>query len=211
MSTFFEGHRWNADIAFNANEGVELALSYQYDVIVLDLGLPDEDGLNVCSTIKEQVDYNVPVIMLTARDSFSDKSLGFESGADDYITKPCDLRELALRCKAMSRRKELYQKKEVCLNELLLDKVEQRAFRENIEIELSKTSFTILLMLVQAYPQAVSKNKIRHELWSNDLPETDVLKAHIYNLRTSLDKPFKHSLIKTVVNVGYKLEFPENG
>jgi DNA-binding response OmpR family regulator len=210
MSTFFEGHSWYVDIACNAREGVELALKYQYDVIVLDLGLPDEDGLQVCLRIKAQVDYNVPVIMLTARDSFEDKSLGFESGADDYLTKPCDLRELALRCKAISRRKELYQKKEISLNELLLDKVAQRVFRDNIEIDLSKTSFNILLMLVQAYPQPVSRNKILHELWGNDLPETNVLKAHIYNLRTALDKPFEQNLIKTVVNVGYKLEFSDN-
>lgn len=210
MSTFFSGHNWQTDIAFSAKDGIELALAYQYDVIILDLGLPDIDGLCVCSMIKEQVDYNVPVIMLTARDSFTDKSLGFESGADDYLTKPCDLRELALRCKAVSRRKELYQKKEIHLNNLVLRTVEHRVFRDNIEVELSKTMFNILLMLVQAYPQPVSRNKILHQLWGNDLPETNVLKAHIYNLRTSLDKPFKHKLIKTVVNVGYKLEFPNN-
>lgn len=207
MLTFFEGHGWSVDVANYGQEGISLALKYHYDVIILDLGLPDEDGVNVCKIIKENNDINVPIIMLTARDSFNDKSIGFNSGADDYLTKPCDLRELALRCKAITRRKQFYQKKELKLEELVIDTVSKQVFRHGTEITLNKTSFSILLMLVNAYPQPVSKSRIMHELWGDDLPETDVLKSHIYNLRAAIDKPFNNNLIKTIVNVGYKIDF----
>jgi DNA-binding response OmpR family regulator len=101
----------------------------------------------------------------------------------------------------------LYQSNKISLGELSLDLNENRAFRFEQEIILNKTSFTILLMLAKAYPNPVSKSRIIHEIWGDTPPETNSLKSHIYNLRTAIDKPFSKNMVKTIVSVGYKLDF----
>ena len=113
------------------------------------------------------------------------KVKGFDFGADEYLTKPYDLRELALRCKVLSRRQELYQSNKVVLGDLMLDLNENKVFRSDQEIILNKTSFSILLMLAKAYPNPVSKSRIMHEIWGDSPPDTNALKSHIYNLRTA--------------------------
>jgi DNA-binding response OmpR family regulator len=143
--------------------------------------------------------------MLTARDSYLDKVKGFNFGADEYLTKPYDLRELALRCKVLTRRQELYQSNKMSLGDLTLDLNENKATRRNQEIVLNKTAFSILLILMKAYPNPVSKSRIMHDIWGDSPPETNALKSHIYNLRLVIDKPFKTNIIQTIVNVGYKL------
>jgi len=206
---FFEGFGWCIDYSAEGLRGIQLALSNEYDLIILDLGLPDIDGMNVCKEIKNKNRFNVPILMLTARDSFTDKVKGFDYGADEYLTKPYDLRELALRCKVLTRRQELYKSNTISLGCLKLDCNENKVFRNGIEIYLNKTSFNILLSLVKAYPNPISKSRIIHEIWQDDPPETDALKSHIYNLRAGVDKPFSTNLIKTVVRVGYKLDIEQ--
>lgn len=99
IMTFIEAQGWQIDYASTGELGIKLALANTFDVIILDLNLPDVDGLEVCQKIKTQGESNTPILMLTARDAFEDKEKGFGSGADDYLTKPFDLRELALRCR----------------------------------------------------------------------------------------------------------------
>ena len=107
VTEFLSAHNWHIDYADNAKHGIQLACENIFDVILLDLNLPDMDGLEVCATIKSQAQVIPPILMLTARDSFADKAAGFKQGADDYLTKPYDLRELALRCQALARRSHL--------------------------------------------------------------------------------------------------------
>lgn len=206
LGDFLGGLGWDIDYSTTGQQGINLALTNEYDLIILDLNLPDVDGIHVCKEIKSKSKFNIPVLMLTARDSFADKVKGFEFGADEYLTKPYDLRELALRCKVLTRRQELYQSNTISLGDLSLDLNEKKAFRLEQEIVLNKISFTILLMLAKAYPNPVSKSKIIHELWGDTPPETNSLKSHIYNLRMAIDKPFSKNIVKTIVNVGYKLE-----
>jgi DNA-binding response OmpR family regulator len=207
LGGFLGGLGWDIDFSSTGKQGISLALGNEYDLIILDLNLPDIDGIQVCKEIKSKSKINVPVLMLTARDSFADKVKGFNFGADEYLTKPYDLLELALRCKVLTRRQELYQSNKISLGELSLDLNENRAFRFEQEIILNKTSFTILLMLAKAYPNPVSKSRIIHEIWGDTPPETNSLKSHIYNLRTAIDKPFSKNMVKTIVSVGYKLDF----
>ncbi len=206
LGDFLGGLGWDIDYSIKGLQGINLALTNEYDLIILDLNLPDVDGIDVCKEIKSKSKFNIPVLMLTARDSFADKVKGFEFGADEYLTKPYDLRELALRCKVLTRRQELYQSNTISLGDISLDLNEKKAFRLEQEVALNKTSFAILLMLAKAYPNPVSKSRIIHELWGDTPPETNSLKSHIYNLRTAIDKPFSKNVIKTIVNVGYKLE-----
>ena len=206
LSDFLESAGWIVDYSLTGAQGIRLALANEYDLIILDLSLPDIDGTEVCKEIKSKSQLNIPILMLTARDSFADKVKGFDFGADEYLTKPYDLRELALRCKVLSRRQELYQSNRMLLGELTLDLNENKAFRLEQEVVLNKTSFSILLMLAKAYPNAVSKSRIIHDIWGDTPPETNALKSHIYNLRTAIDKPFSKNVVRTIVNVGYKLE-----
>ena len=156
LGDFLGSLGWCIDFSFTGKQGVTLALANEYDLIILDLNLPDIDGTEVCKVIKSQSQVNIPILMLTARDSFAEKVKGFDFGADEYLTKPYDLRELALRCKVLSRRQELYQSNKVVLGDLMLDLNENKVFRSDQEIILNKTSFSILLMLAKAYPNPVS-------------------------------------------------------
>ncbi|TQK11130.1 response regulator receiver domain-containing protein [Herbaspirillum sp. SJZ107] len=117
---FLEGLHWEADHAAAGALAIELATRETYDVVLLDLNLPDIDGIAVCRAIKAGAPRNVPVLMLTARDAFEDKARGFHGGADDYLTKPFDLRELALRCEALARRGQLHQDREIRVGSLTL-------------------------------------------------------------------------------------------
>jgi DNA-binding response OmpR family regulator len=206
LGDFLASLGWYIDFSSTGQRGITLALEHEYDLIILDLNLPDIDGTEVCKEIKRKSQLNIPILMLTARDSFADKVKGFDIGADEYLTKPYDLRELALRCTVLTRRQELYQSNTISLGDLTLDLNENSATRENVSIPLNKTSFSILLMLAKAYPKPVSKSRIIHEIWGDTPPETDSLKSHIYNLRTAIDKPFTKNIVKTIVNVGYKLD-----
>jgi len=205
LSDFLCSYGWVVDFSATGQQGISLALENEYDLIILDLGLPDIDGIDVCKEIKSKSKLNIPILMLTARDSYLDKVEGFNFGADEYLTKPYDLRELALRCKVLTRRQELYQSNKMSLGELTLDLNENKAYRDEQEIILNKTAFSILLILVKAYPNPVSKSRIIHELWGDSPPETNALKSHVYNLRLAIDKPFNSNIIRTIVNVGYKL------
>jgi len=207
LGSFLGSLDWNIDYSTTGKQGINLALTNEYDLIILDLNLPDIDGTEVCKAIKSQSQVNIPILMLTARDSFADKVKGFNFGADEYLTKPYDLRELALRCKVLSRRQELYQSNKMALGDLILDLNENKVFRCDQEIILNKTSFSILFMLARAYPNPVSKSRIMHEIWGDNPPGTNALKSHIYNLRAAIDKPFSNNVVRTIVNVGYKLEF----
>ena len=203
---FFAGHKWVVDYAQTGTLGVNLAAENIYDVVLLDLNLPDIDGLDVCQKIKDGAQCNTPILMLTARDAFEDKVRGFERGADDYVTKPFEMRELVLRCQALSRRQNLHINKQIVIADLQLDLQDKMASRQGVALSLTNIGFSILSVLAQAYPQAVSRSVLIHKIWGDDPPESDALKSHIYSLRAALDKPFERPMLVTINNVGYRLK-----
>lgn len=206
LTEFFEGHGWVVDYANLGSQGVELALNQNFDVIILDLNLPDIDGIEVCKQIKQQAKVNPPILMLTARDAFEDKAEGYGIGADDYVTKPFEFRELALRCQALARRHNLHKSRKIEIGELVIEQNECTVKRDGQLLKLTNIGFKILLTLVQAYPQAVSRSNLVFKVWGDTPPDTDALRTHIYSLRNALDKPFKSNMLTTITNVGYKLE-----
>ncbi|MGI5308668.1 response regulator transcription factor [Rheinheimera sp. WS51] len=203
---FLTAQGMQVDYAANGALGLSLAQQQHYDVIVLDVMLPDINGVAVCKTLKQSCDPVPAVLMLTARDSIADKSLGFEAGADDYLTKPFDVTELLLRCQALARRHRLHQSQTICIGELQINEQQQWAKRQGQVIKLSSTDFSILLMLVQAYPNAVSRQQLINRIWGDDTPDSDVIRSHIYTLRQALDKPFCHAMLTTLHGIGFKLE-----
>jgi DNA-binding response OmpR family regulator len=209
VTDFLEGHGWQVDHARTGGHAVALAQDNLYHLVLLDLNLPDMDGVDVCERIKESSEINVPVMMVTARDSFEDKATGFGMGADDYVTKPFDLRELALRCQALARRNALNQSKVLELGELRINLAQKAAWRQDQPLALTAIGFKILALLAQAHPNPVSRSVLMHRIWGDAPPDSDALKSHIYSLRHALDKPFESGILKTITNVGYKLDIPD--
>lgn len=194
------------DFATNGKHGLQLALQQYYDLIILDLNLPGIDGLQLCAQLRQQAQRHIPVLMLTAKDSLEDKVSGFHVGTDDYLTKPFSLQELEVRCLALSRRHLLQQQHTLTLGPLLLDKQRRLAKRDGQQLALNAMGYKILLLLVEAYPQVVSRSELSRQLWRDEPTESDALRSHIYQLRTVLDKPFAYPLLKTVFGVGFTLE-----
>lgn len=203
---YLEDSGFIVDYSPSGKQGVELALNNTYDVIILDLMLPDISGIDVCRQVKTQCDPPPPILMLTARDSIGDKSEGFEAGADDYLTKPFELLELKMRCNALRKRHHLHHSSETVIGDLTVNSKTKQASRLGKPLELSATDFSILMLLVQAYPNAVSRQQIINKIWGDDFPDSDVLRSHIYTVRKELDKPFNHSMLVTIHGIGFRLQ-----
>ena len=202
---FLDGLRWHTDHAATGSLAIDLATREHYDVVLLDLNLPDIDGVDVCRAIKERAPRNVPILMLTARDAFEDKARGFHGGADDYLTKPFDLREVALRCEALARRGQLHVNQEMRVGHLTLLPRDRRALYDGAPLSLTQAGFKILFLLCSAQPHAVSRSALMHALWGADPPDSDALKSHIYALRKQLESASGTNLIATIPQLGYRL------
>lgn len=203
--TFLDGLGWQTDHAGTGLLAIALATRGCYDVVLLDLNLPDLDGIDVCRKIKAEAPRNVPVLMLTARDAFEDKARGFNEGADDYVTKPFDLRELALRCEALARRHQLHRDAELCVGPLTLHLRERRATCNAVPVQLTQVGYRILSLLCSAHPQAVTRSAMLHALWGDQPPDSDALKSHVYALRRQLALAGAPGMIVTIFQLGYRL------
>ncbi|MGQ8365476.1 response regulator transcription factor [Glaciecola sp. 1036] len=205
IAQFLEQKGHILDFAHKGVQGLKLALDNYYDVVILDLNLPTMDGLEVCRHLREESTRQIPILMLTARDSIEDKVSGFSHGADDYLTKPFSLQELEVRCLALARRHLLQTHDAIRLGPLKIDRKRRTVTRNELPIELNTMGYKILSILVEAHPQVVSRSQLSQRLWGDEPTESDALRSHIYNLRNALDKPFDYPLIKTVFGVGFSL------
>jgi len=206
---FLEGLGWHPDHAASGALAIDLATREPYDVVLLDLNLPDLDGLEVCRAIKARAPRNVPVLMLTARDAFEDKARGFRDGADDYLTKPFDLRELALRCEALARRSQLHLEQALQVGPLTVLVREKRCLYRGAPLALTQSGVTILSALCNAHPHALSRSALIHALWGADPPDSDALKSHVYALRKQLELAGGGTMIATIPQLGYRLTLDE--
>lgn len=206
MGEFFELKGFGVDFASDGLDGYRLACQNSYDVIVLDLNLPRMDGLQVCQKLRLEAKIATPILMLTARDAVTDKVLGFEAGADDYLIKPFAIQELEARIRSLIRRERrqvstaVYQ-----VADLILDTGSLRATRAGIELNLSPIALRLLAILMRESPRVVSRRDIEREIWGDDLPESDTLRSHLYNLRKSIDRQNDKQLIHTVQTAGYRI------
>jgi DNA-binding response OmpR family regulator len=206
LASLLESHGHRADFAADGRTGLRLALAEPPDVVVLDLGLPGLDGLRVCEAIRAQSDRHVPILMLTARDTLSDKLRGFDAGADDYLVKPFAGDELLARCLALSRRHRIGLPHEIRIGSLCIDRKQATATRLGQPLSLHQTPFRILLALAEAWPRTLTRSELTQALWGEDPPPSDPLRSHLYSLRLALDKPFATPMLKTVHGVGFRLD-----
>jgi DNA-binding response OmpR family regulator len=201
------GHR--LDFAYDGRAGIDSALSGSFDVIVLDLSLPKLDGLQVCEELRKRERRHVPVLMLTARDTLDDKLQGFASGADDYLTKPFALAELAARLDALAKRHVVGTSHSIEIGSLTVLRKEREATRQDQLLRLTPLTYRILLTLAEAFPAAVSRHELSRRIWGDDPPDSDSLRSHVHLLRQVLDKPFPTPMLETVHGLGFRLRADE--
>ena len=206
---YFDLEGIDCDYASNGSQGLELALLNDYQVILLDINLPRINGLEVCEMIRKQ-GVDIPVMMLTARDSLEDKLAGFDAGTDDYLVTPFELSELVARVKALFKRRSLHSMK-LEVGPLVMDLSLKTVCREGQKLKLTPTCWKLLEILMRESPNLVSREKMQNTIWNEpDLPESDVLKVHLYKLRQQVDKPFSIKLIQTVSSHGVAIRVPND-
>ncbi|OGT77103.1 MAG: DNA-binding response regulator [Gammaproteobacteria bacterium RIFCSPLOWO2_12_47_11] len=173
--------------------------STEYDAIILDLGLPGESGLTLLVKLRK-MGKNLPVLILTARDTIDDKVKGLDLGADDYMIKPFDLDELAARLRALIRRDHGRTSPLLKHNDLEMNPAEHSVVKGNTTIELSAKEFSLLQLLMENSGKALSKRKIEDNIyaWSEEI-ESNAIEVHIHNIR----KKIGPDIIKTIRDVGY--------
>jgi len=209
LCEFLEARNHTVDIAYNGLTGLGFAIEKSYDVIILDLMLPGMDGLEVCSRLRRE-GCDTPVLMLTARDTLDNKLEGFASGTDDYLVKPFALPELGARIKALAQRgrREVVQQALV-VADLRFDPDTLRVERDGRRIELAPIPLKILALLMRRSPGVVPRREIEREVWGDDPPDSDTLRAHLHALRTAIDRGFSQPLLHTVRGMGYQITAPD--
>jgi DNA-binding response OmpR family regulator len=206
VGEFLESKGFGVDYAGDGMDGYRLATENSYDVIVLDLMLPRMDGIEVCRKLRTEAKKSTPVLMLTARDTLTDKVSGLDAGADDYLVKPFAIQELEARVRALIRRDRRQVSAEVLkVADLVLDTASLRVTRAGRELQLSPIGLRLLTILMRESPRVVTRRAIEREIWGDGLPDSDTLRSHLYNLRKSIDRPFDKPLLHTVQTAGYRI------
>ncbi|MBO1281364.1 response regulator transcription factor [Acinetobacter nosocomialis] len=203
---FLEVHGYVIDHARNLDAARSFLKSQRYHLLLLDINLPDGSGYDLCNWLRTEQGIDMPILMLTARDTLDDKLKGFTAGTDDYLVKPFDFNELDMRIRALIKRAagEVANHK-IQIHDLILDSATQTVIRAGNNIELPPIQFKLLKILMRQSPKVVTKQELMMELWGDEEPESDALRSHIYNLRKMMDKPFDPKLLHTVAGVGLKI------
>ncbi len=206
IGEYLERRDYALDFAADGVTGLHLAVTNSYDAIVLDLMLPGMDGIELCRKLRQDGKKSTPVLMLTARDTLDDKVTGLNAGADDYLVKPFEVRELEARLAALIRRQRRQVSHELLqVGDLALDTATLQLKRGGQELQISPIGMKLLTILMRESPRVVSRRDIEREVWGDILPDSDTLRSHLYNLRKVIDKPFEKPLLHTIHSAGYRL------
>ncbi len=202
---------YSVDAAYDGQEGQDLAELTPYDLIILDILLPEKDGLQVCRDLRRRR-IHTPILLLTARDSVADRVQGLDYGADDYLVKPFAMRELLARLRALLRRQSPYTNGRLEMGDLVVDPATHTVKREGRSIDLTPKEFALLEFLLYHPNQVVTRELIEQHIWNYDFEsESNVIDVYVRRLRRKIDDPFATKLLTTVRGVGYRLQPPERG
>lgn len=188
-------------VSHDGREGAELALGNEYDLMLVDVMLPNLNGLEICRRIRRKKE--TPIILITARDAIIDRVSGLEAGADDYVVKPFAIEELLARIRAILRRVERPMINDLTINQLTIDQKAHQVFYLDKEILLTKTEYDLLVFFMENYNIVLTRDVILEKVWGYETEvETNVVDVYIRHLRRKLPDEIA-SLIETVRGVGY--------
>jgi heavy metal response regulator len=197
--------RFAVDVAEDGQMGLELAQTYDYDLLILDLMLPKLDGSQILSKLRKK-DSKVPVIILTAKDSLQDKVANLEAGADDYLTKPFAFAELLARVKALLRRGPVTRSSVVRIADLELDRLSQVVRRAGNRIDLTTKEYALLEYLMSNNGRVLSRTMIIEHVWDQSFDGvTNIVDVYVRHLRNKVDEGRGTKLIQTVRGIGYRI------
>ena len=205
VSRGLKAERYAVDVADSGTSGWAMSETNEYDLVILDLGLPGMDGSELLRRIRAR-NSKVPILVLTARDATSSKVENFEAGADDYLTKPFAFAELVVRLKALLRRGPANQESVVRVGDLEIDRLSQQVRRGGRRIELTPKEYALLDYLASHPGRVLSRTMIVEHVWDQSFEGlTNIVDVYVRHLRAKVDDLFAVKLIRTVRGAGYKL------
>jgi len=194
------------DVAFDGDEGLAVATSSEFDLLILDVMLPKRNGWSVLAELR-RAGVGVPVLMLTARDAVDDRVRGLNLGADDYLVKPFAFSELVARVRSILRRGPQRRLETQRVGDLEIDLARHRATRSGQRLDLTPKEFSLLALLVRRTGEALTRTEIAEQIWDMNFDGgTNVVDVHMHRLRGKVDDPYARKLLHTVRGVGYVLE-----
>ena len=202
-----EQEHYIVDVSYTGKEGFDLASTEDYDLVILDLMLPEMSGMEICRQMRKK-QIHTPILMLTAKGQIQDRVEGLDAGADDYLTKPFSFEELLARVRALVRRPKRIAGTILTVSDLSLDTKSYQVKRANKSIRLSSKEFLLLEYLMRHTEQILTKRRIIDHVWNYDADIlSNTVEVYIGNLRNKIDRPFKESklLIHTIRGFGYKV------
>lgn len=206
----FEEEGMEVEISCDGDSGLNAGKSGNFDLIVLDLGLPGKDGLEVSRELRE-AGHKTPILILTAQDSTEMKVKGFDTGADDYLTKPFAFAELLARVRALLRRTQDEDSTRLQIGDLSLNLINRRAVRAGVEVKLTGKEFELLEFFMRHPNEILSREILSDKVWGGTFDNlTNVIDVYINYLRNKIDRQFEPKLIHTVRGVGYTFKAPSS-
>ncbi len=200
-----EAEGFAVDVAADGEEGLWYAREHAYDAIVLDVMLPKVNGYVVCRTLRAEENWT-PIVMLTAKDGDLDEAEGLDTGADDFVTKPFSFVVLVARLRAVMRRRSTERPVQLGAGDLMLDPTKGKAWRGEIELDLTAREFAILEYLLSRAGDVVSKSEVVAHVWDFAFDGSpNIVEVYVSSLRKKIDTPFDREAIKTVRGHGYRL------
>ncbi len=194
------------DVSADGENGLYQAEINDYDLIILDINLPKKDGFAVCFELRKSGS-RVPILMLTARDAIDDRIHGLDIGADDYLTKPFEFRELLARLRALSRRHSEIRSPKIIIADLEMDTISQRVWRNGKKIDLTTKEYSFLEFLAVNKGKVVGREEISEHVWDENFDAfSNLIEVYIKRLRTKMDEGFPIQLIRTRRGAGYILD-----
>jgi len=204
------GEGFAVDSAATAQNGLEFAKSFHYDLVILDLLLPDGTGVTLLKQIRDR-NRTLPVMILTARSDIESKTLSFQSGADDYLTKPFSMAELALRVQALLRRGSFAQVDEIRVDDLEMNRLTRQVRRAGRRLDLSPKEYSLLEYLMLHAGRTLSRSMIVEKVWDQSFEGfTNIVDVYVGHLRRKVDEGFDAKLIHTVRGIGYCVQSCES-
>ena len=200
-----EEDAYAVDVVSDGLEALEWVQSAAYDLILLDIMLPGLDGFEVCQTLRRQ-GYFMPILMLTARDTLTDKVMGLDSGADDYLLKPFAIEEVTARLRALRRRSGPSKTPELVVGDLRLNTATKQATRSGVTMALSAKEYALLETLMRHPHQILAREQIIEKVWDMDFSsESKLIEVYVHALRKKIDDGHEIKLIQTVRGLGYRI------